>query len=182
MQRGGAGVGQDVLSRLVEELERQRHMARVDIEHLRDVRHVGHAVGPAGGQDGGDGAFEAGEQLTTGNFAGGGANIPDGGVNNAQFCFTVPANATFQGGQAMVRFRLSKNGGLAPGNPVNSVPVLGEVEDYKVTLAKIGNLVWWDYDNDGIQELDEPGINGTNIQLTFFGSNGVAGAGSDNDQ
>ncbi len=127
----------------------------------------------------GNGSFEAGEQLTTGNFAGGGANIPDGGVNNAQFCFDVPANATFQGGQAMVRFRLSKNGGLAPGNPVNSVPVLGEVEDYKVTLAKIGNLVWWDYDNDGIQELDEPGINGTNIQLTFFGSNGVAGGGDD---
>ncbi|HLP93964.1 MAG TPA: SdrD B-like domain-containing protein [Saprospiraceae bacterium] len=127
----------------------------------------------------GNGTFDAGEELTTGDFAGGGANIPDGGVNNAKFCFNVPAGATFQGGQAMVRFRLSKNGGLGSGNPANSIPTLGEVEDYKVPLAKIGNLVWWDYDNDGVQEAGEPGINGTDVRLTFFGPNGVAGGGDD---
>ncbi len=127
----------------------------------------------------GNGTFEVGEQLTTGDFTGGGANIPDGGVNNVKLCFTVPAGATFQGGQAMVRFRLSKNGGLAPGTPIGVTPTLGEVEDYKVPLAKTGNLVWWDYDNDGVQEAGEPGINGTDIQLTFFGPNGVAGGGDD---
>ncbi len=127
----------------------------------------------------GNGSFDAGEQLTTGDFAPGGANVPTTGLANVKFCFTVPANATFQGGQAMVRFRLSPNGGLAPGNPVGTVPTLGEVEDYKVPLAKTGNLVWWDYDNDGVQEAGEPGINGTNIQLTFYGPNGTAGGGDD---
>jgi hypothetical protein len=117
----------------------------------------------------GNGTFEVGEQLTTGDFTGGGANIPDGGVNNVKLCFTVPAGATFQGGQAMVRFRLSKNGGLAPGNPIGVTPTLGEVEDYKVPLAKTGNLVWWDYDNDGVQEAGEPGINGANV-FNWFSS------------
>jgi SdrD B-like domain/GEVED domain len=129
----------------------------------------------------GNGVFDGGEQVTTGSFAPSGASIPGGGVSNAIYCFTVPAGATFQGGQVFARFRLSPDGGLMSGNPAGSSPELGEVEDYKVQLAKVGNLVWWDYDNDGIQEAGEPGINGTQVQLKFLGANGVVGGGDDAD-
>ncbi len=62
-QHRGVRVGQDVLPRLVEELERERHVAFVHVEHLRDVGDVGHAVGAAGGQHGGDRAFQAGPDV-----------------------------------------------------------------------------------------------------------------------
>jgi hypothetical protein len=64
-QHRGMGVGQDVLARLVEELERQRHMALVHVDHLRDVGHVGRAVVGAGGHDGRDGPFQAGADGVT---------------------------------------------------------------------------------------------------------------------
>lgn len=81
---------------------------------------------------------DAGEQLNTGSFAAAapGAIVPAGANVNTDFCFTVPATATFQGGQAFVRFRLSPSGGLSAGGP-NLMPFpIGEVEDYKVPLAK----------------------------------------------
>ena len=73
-QHRGAGVGQDVLTRLVEELERQRHMALVHVHHLREIGHVGRAVGRTGGDVGRDGALQAGAdgaQRGRGRSAGG---------------------------------------------------------------------------------------------------------------
>ena len=127
----------------------------------------------------GNGAFNAGEELNTLDFAPAGVSIPVGGVTNAVYCFMVPATATFDGGNVFSRFRLSSEGGQMSGNPPGSTPDLGEVEDYKNSLAKIGNLVWWDYDNDGVQDAGEPGINNTDVQLTYLGQDGQPGGGDD---
>ncbi|MBK8557080.1 MAG: hypothetical protein IPL65_15500 [Lewinellaceae bacterium] len=124
----------------------------------------------------GDGQFQANEQLTTLDFAPSGKVVPNGGLNNAKLCFTVPANATFQGGMAMSRFRISTTGGLTPNGPGG----IGEVEDYKQPLAKVGTLVWNDYNNDGIQnEAASAGINGVTVNLTWLGPNGTLGGGDD---
>jgi hypothetical protein len=67
-QHRGVRIGQDVLPRLVEKLERQGHMALIHIVGLRDVGHVGRAVAATGGHDGGYGALQAmadGAQLNT---------------------------------------------------------------------------------------------------------------------
>ena len=127
----------------------------------------------------GNGTFDANEALTSLDFVGDGAVIPNGGVVNVRYCFNVPADADFTGGQAMVRFRLSPQGDLPSGNPTGSVPPLGEVEDYKVPLTKMGNLVWWDANNNGQQDAGEVGLNGVQVQLTWFGPDGVAGGGND---
>jgi hypothetical protein len=58
---------------------------------------------------------------------------------------------------------------------------IGEVEDYKVPLSKIGNLVWNDNNNDGIQ--NEPGTNGLNgvtVQLLWAGPDGSLATTGDN--
>lgn len=62
-ERRYLGVGEDVLARLVEELEAERDVLAVDVVHLRHQRDVGRAVGRAGGDGGGDGALEAGAQV-----------------------------------------------------------------------------------------------------------------------
>ncbi|MEZ4992307.1 MAG: GEVED domain-containing protein [Saprospiraceae bacterium] len=86
-------------------------------------------------------------------------------------CFLVPEDAVFApGGMAYARFRLSSEGNLAP----TGFTMDGEVEDYKVQLAKIGNLVWRDYNYNGIQDNDEPGIETpVAIMLVYAGEDGV---------
>ena len=69
-QHGRARVAQDVLAGLVEELERQRHMRRIHIDHLRDVGHVGRAVGVAGRHDGGNRTLQAGADAVQGRRCG----------------------------------------------------------------------------------------------------------------
>ncbi|MEZ5056993.1 MAG: SdrD B-like domain-containing protein [Saprospiraceae bacterium] len=124
-----------------------------------------------------DGQFGPGEELV---FTNGGV-VANGGVNNALYCFDVPAGATFQGGNAFARFRLSPNGGLNFNNPIGDPIAIGEVEDYKEPLAKIGNLVWNDYNNDGQQ--DEPasaGLDGVDVELTWPGPDGDFNTAADN--
>jgi hypothetical protein len=120
----------------------------------------------------GNGAFDANEQLTSGSFAPAGASIPNGGVVNMLFCFDVPTTAVFANGNAFSRFRLSQNGGLAPTGPaLGAVLPIGEVEDYKTPLAKIGNLVWNDWDNNGQQnEPGNAGLNNILVDLIWAGS------------
>ena len=60
----------------------------------------------------GNGLFENSEQLTSNDFSPAGAVIPNGGVSAEQFCFSVPPSATFSGGVAFSRFRVSSAGGL----------------------------------------------------------------------
>ncbi|MCE2790698.1 MAG: GEVED domain-containing protein, partial [Saprospiraceae bacterium] len=104
----------------------------------------------------GNGSFESDEQLTTGSFATQGATVPVGGLTDAELSFTVPSDAKYYKGKAMTRFRLSRKGGLS-GSSDAGTPLFGEVEDYAFELSKVSNVVWEDYNNDGIQDDGEPG-------------------------
>ncbi len=120
----------------------------------------------------GSGTFDASEALT---FAGGGA-VSAGPVSQ-NYCFTVPAGATFFGGQAYMRFRLSSAGGLNWSGPAAN----GEVEDYWQPLACVGNYVWQDYNGDGLQnEAGSFGIDGVGVNLTWFGFDNAAGGSGAN--
>ncbi|MGH1438277.1 MAG: GEVED domain-containing protein, partial [Lewinella sp.] len=87
----------------------------------------------------GDGMFGAGEELVFND-----AIVPPGGVDGAEYCFPVPTVVRYSEGSLFVRARLSSDGGLAPDSQTGAVP-FGEIEDYKVKLSKVGNLVWEDY-------------------------------------
>lgn len=120
----------------------------------------------------GDGRFTGDEALTTGSFTGGGVPIPAGGVNGQPYCFTTPASATFEGGETHARWRLSRSGGLAPHGDAPE----GEVEDYWQPLACLGNRVWMDWNENGIQDTanpDEPGIANMRVSLVWYGGNGT---------
>ncbi|MEV8252778.1 SdrD B-like domain-containing protein [Rhodoglobus sp. NPDC076762] len=45
--------------------------------------------------------------------------------------------------------------------------------------ASIGDFVWIDRNGDGVQDTDEPGIFGAQVELTWFGEDGVLGGGDD---
>ncbi|WP_282776325.1 GEVED domain-containing protein, partial [Phaeodactylibacter xiamenensis] len=124
----------------------------------------------------GDGSFDAGEEVTFTSTNGNA--IPDGGVNAELYCFDVPADAAFREGAAFVRFRLSEDGGLAPDSQTGVVP-FGEIEDYKLPLGKVGNLVFEDYDFDGVQDANEPGIDGVTVGLTWLGPDNTLGTADD---
>ncbi|WP_350176305.1 GEVED domain-containing protein, partial [Phaeodactylibacter sp.] len=124
----------------------------------------------------GDGSFDAGEEVTFTSTNG--DAIPDGGVNAELYCFDVPADAAFREGAAFVRFRLSEDGGLAPDSQTGVVP-FGEIEDYKLPLGKVGNLVFEDYDFDGVQDTNEPGIDGVTVGLTWLGPDNTLGTADD---
>ena len=93
--------------------------------------------------------------------------VEDGTVD---LCFTVPDDAVFApGGMAYSRFRLSSEGNLAPDGFTDN----GEVEDHKLQLAKVGNLVWRDFNYNGIQDEGEPGIESpTTVRLVYAGEDG----------
>jgi uncharacterized repeat protein (TIGR01451 family) len=123
----------------------------------------------------GNGTLDSGEELA---FNGGGALSPGTTVTDT-LCFEVPKDAVFNDGMAFVRFRLSPTGGLAPDGPSKfdeaAVVPAGEVEDYMLKLAKVGNLVWEDRNWNGQQDdLEEDyGINGTVVALIYAGANGT---------
>ena len=130
----------------------------------------------------GDGDFtgDASELLFFTSADGSTVNSIDGpipnGTSTQTFCFMVPSDASFEGSETHMRFRLSMNGtsdyfGLTP---------TGEVEDYYQPLAKIGNLVWEDLSNDGIQDAGEPGIENVGVRLIWAGPNGTIGDADDN--
>ena len=129
----------------------------------------------------GDGRFDPGEVLSTGDFASGGAVIPSGGVNGQQYCFTTPTTATFDGGETHLRWRLSRAGGLAASGAAPD----GEVEDYWQPLACLGNWVWIDWDEDGLQDTVnpvEPGLPGMTVTLLWYGANNSNDASAGDDR
>ncbi|MCB9326661.1 MAG: T9SS type A sorting domain-containing protein [Lewinellaceae bacterium] len=124
----------------------------------------------------GNGSMAA-EELTTGDFAGGGVSIPDGGVTGLEVCFDVPADAMYVMGDGFMRFRLSPDGGLESTgiNADGSIPQ-GEVEDYKLPDAKVGNLIWEDRNYNGIQDPGlDVGLNGFEVELMWAGVDGIMG-------
>ncbi|MEL6660054.1 MAG: GEVED domain-containing protein, partial [Bacteroidota bacterium] len=113
------------------------------------------------------GTFEAGEELVFTD-----ATVPVGGADSVEYCFPVPADVSFNEGALFVRVRLSPDGGLAPDQQLLPIP-FGEIEDYKVQLSKVGNLVWEDYNGDGVQdEGPERGLNGVVVELFWYGPDG----------
>ncbi|WP_373551753.1 GEVED domain-containing protein [Haliscomenobacter sp.] len=110
--------------------------------------------------------------------------------------FKVPANVAYNNGNILSRFRISydprlgPNGILAanlnfpdpqPGARNSQVPggviPYGEVEDYFISLSKVGNTVFEDRDYDGFQDLLEPGIKNVPIKLQFAGADGILNSG-----
>jgi len=110
--------------------------------------------------------------------------------------FKVPADVKYNNGNILSRFRISfdpqlgPNGILAanlnftdpqPGAGSSSVPggiiPYGEVEDYFISLSKVGNTVFEDRDYDGFQDVLEPGIANVPITLQFAGADGILNNG-----
>ena len=46
-------------------------------------------------------------------------------------------------------------------------------------VGSIGDHIWYDLNNDGIQDLDEPGLGGVDVVVTYFGADGAIGGGDD---
>jgi hypothetical protein len=85
--------------------------------------------------------------------------------------FYVPANATFEGGKAFFRFRLTADPEFNAAPSADGVAIDGEVEDYYVPLFKLGNLVWEDRNNNGFQDAEEVqlGIQNVRVVMRFGG-------------
>lgn len=57
-----------------------------------------------------------------------------------------------------------------------------DVQDFGFDVdAGLGDRVWWDVNRDGIQDPDEPGVNGVEVTVTFLGNDGVLDAGPGGD-
>jgi len=116
--------------------------------------------------------------------------------DSVRLSFKVPANVAYNNGNILSRFRISfdprlgPNGILAPnlnfpdpqaGAGTSLVPggiiPYGEVEDYFISLSKVGNTVFEDRDYDGFQDVLEPGIPNVPIKLQFAGLDGILNSG-----
>ncbi|MGD9101296.1 MAG: SdrD B-like domain-containing protein, partial [Anaerolineae bacterium] len=105
-------------------------------------------------------------------FPGGQMVIP--GVNSLSF--PVPAGATL--GTTYARFRCFAVGALSPTGEASN----GEVEDYEVEIQaalSLGDLVWYDTDQDGIQDGGEPGVQ--NIVVDLYDTADCSGMPIDTD-
>ena len=133
----------------------------------------------------GDGDYDgdASDQLRFNKIAGSALTattngpIPTG-TNTREYCFTVPADATFDGGETHMRFRLSTAGSLSYNGPAED----GEVEDYWLPLACVGNYVWIDPgNNDNTQNNpDKVGANGVTVDLVCAGPDNNLSTPNDN--
>jgi hypothetical protein len=95
-----------------------------------------------------------------------------GGTINNDYTFTVPNTGLGNLANIYFRFRISTDpiANSAAGQAPN-----GEVEDYRVPLYKVGNLVWEDRNWNGLQDNTEKdlGINGVTVALVYAGADGV---------
>jgi fimbrial isopeptide formation D2 family protein/uncharacterized repeat protein (TIGR01451 family) len=57
--------------------------------------------------------------------------------------------------------------------------VTPDVVSVELDLASIGDRVWWDLDDDGVQDAGEPALGNIDVTVTYLGANGVAGGGDD---
>ncbi|HOY18426.1 MAG TPA: SdrD B-like domain-containing protein, partial [Haliscomenobacter sp.] len=114
-----------------------------------------------------------------------------GGVNQTGvLAFRVPLTAVYRNGTAFMRHRLSWNGvtPLGPDNNAfhqNTAPFVqtnvlpypqGEVEDYAVPVAKVGNLAWFDHDVFGDQDALEDVVDSLQLVLVYGGIDATTGA------
>ncbi|MCG8466111.1 MAG: GEVED domain-containing protein, partial [Xanthomonadales bacterium] len=91
------------------------------------------------------------------------------GVNSLNY--SVPGTAAV--GTSYARFRCSTAGGLS----FNGAAADGEVEDYRIQINAsfaLGDFVWFDSNQNGIQDAGELGVNGVNAAL--YGNSNCSGA------
>lgn len=118
---------------------------------------------------------DAGEQIAAN------IGIASGTVGATQTInFSVPAAAA--PGTAGVRVRLTSTINPGPTGAAGS----GEVEDTITTITvpplSLGNLVWFDADNDGFKDAGESGLGGAIVRLFTPGAdNAIGGTGADAD-
>ena len=125
----------------------------------------------------GNGKVDAGEPLVGSTVtAGGGAYLfsglpTDDGGGNAQFVVDVTDEAGKLGGYWHSLGTPGANDNsqtdpyavtLTPGAPNNLTADFG----YYVKPAALGNFVWIDTNNNGLQDTGEPGIDGVEVTLT----------------
>jgi hypothetical protein len=111
-----------------------------------------------------NGTFDSNEAAST--------TVANGTTNgSAQLIFTVPVTPTV--GRAYARFRLTTDN-ITASNPGGSA-TNGEVEDYPITIGVGGQIsghVFRDYDADGVNDANEPGVAG--ITVTAYDVTGLA--------
>ena len=96
---------------------------------------------------------DPGEQIFTGTTL-------VNGTNNLMFAIPITATS----GSTYSRFRCSSTGSPLPTGAASD----GEVEDYQIpieNLLTLGDFVWFDTNQDGIQDVGEPGVNGIDVAL-----------------
>ncbi len=81
----------------------------------------------------------------------------------------VPPNAT---GRMFSRWRFTNQAGQG-GNSITDYASTGEVEDH--ALASIGDLVWRDNNGNGLQDANEPGLDGVLVELLLADGTPVVG-------
>lgn len=57
--------------------------------------------------------------------------------------------------------------------------VTDDTVNVELDLASIGDRIWYDIDNDGVQDPGEPGLSGIDVIVTYLGLDGAAGGGDD---
>lgn len=69
----------------------------------------------------------------------------------------------------------------SPGTPsyLDDADVTPDTVPAEPDLASIGNRVWWDLDDDGVQDDSEPGLSGVDVTVLYLGADGVVGGGDD---
>ena len=112
----------------------------------------------------GDGSFDdANEAIST-------TVASNAAAQSVVLTVNVPADADITQ-QLGARFRLSTDTGLGADGAASD----GEVEDYLIEVLRyvsLGNRVWYDLDDDGLQDASENGI--ANVQLELLDSSGNA--------
>jgi hypothetical protein len=115
--------------------------------------------------------------------------IAPGGTVTITYSLQVPP--VFDEGQEVAGFELTNSAdvpsyfGVAvadqePGNTyVDYNDVTPDVVQVELDLASIGNRIWWDLNDDGIQDGGEPGFAGVDVTVLYLGPNGVLGGGDD---
>ncbi len=101
----------------------------------------------------------------------------NGSLTSEVVTFEVPSTATFQDGNSFWRLRITTDAAFLADPSPDGLATDGEVEDYFVPMFKVGNLVWEDRNNNGLQDADEInlGIDSVRVIMRFGGIDPVTG-------
>jgi hypothetical protein len=121
----------------------------------------------------GDGNFGAGSTVDTDEAFVLGTVPASTDWTDHEVCTTVPAAATFDGGETHMRFRLTSD--TLSGPDWGGAASDGEVEDYYQDLACAGNFVWDDTNGStpNVQDGSDTGLSGVEVRMVWAGPDGV---------